>query len=262
MTGPLVVLAALLGLAVGSFINVVVHRVPVGMSVVSPRSACPSCHGQISWYDNVPVVSWLVLRGHCRRCGARISPRYLAVEALTGALFALVTWRLLDHGTEAALPAYLYVTAIGIALAAIDVEHHRLPDAIVLPSYPVVGLLLLVASWVDGEWSRLLLAAIGGAGLWALYFVLAVAKPGGMGFGDVKLAGVLGMALGWSGWGTLAVGSFTAFLVGGVVAIALVVARRATRTSRVPFGPWMVVGALVGLLTGEQLWSAYLGVLA
>lgn len=262
MTGPLVGLAAVLGLAVGSFLNVLVHRVPAGMSVAAPRSACPTCRAQIAWYDNVPVVSWLVLRGRCRRCGTRISPRYLVVEVLTGVLFALMTWSLLDRDLVAAVPAYLYVTAIGIALAFIDVEHHRLPDAIVLPSYPVVGLLLVAASWGDGDWSRLLSAGVGGVGLWVLYFGLALVKPGGMGFGDVKLAGILGAALGWCGWGAFAVGAFAAFLVGGVVAIALMLAGQATRTSRVPFGPWMVVGALIGVLTGEGLWSAYLGAFA
>lgn len=262
MTGPLVGLAAVLGLAVGSFLNVLVHRVPAGLSVVAPRSACPTCHAQIAWYDNVPVASWLVLRGRCRRCGARISPRYLVVEVLTGVLFALMTWTLLDRDLVGAVPAYLYVTAIGIALAFIDVEHHRLPDAIVLPSYPVVGLLLVAASWVDGDWSRLLIAGVGGAGLWVVYFGLALVKPGGMGFGDVKLAGILGTAMGWCGWDALAVGAFAAFLVGGVVAIVLMLVGRATRTSRVPFGPWMVVGALIGVLAGEGLWSAYLGAFA
>lgn len=261
MTAPLVVLAAVLGLAVGSFLNVLIHRVPAGLSVVSPRSACPTCRTQIAWYDNVPVVSWLALRGRCRRCGAPISPRYLVVELLTAALFALVAWRLLDLGLETALPAYLYLAAIGIALAFIDVEHHRLPDAIVLPSYPVVAVLLVLASWLGDAWPRLVGAAVGGVGLWLLYFVLAVAKPGGMGFGDVKLAGILGAALGWTGWGALAIGAFAAFLVGGVVAVAMLIARRADRRTRVPFGPWMVVGAAIGLLAGEQLWSAYLGLL-
>lgn len=258
MTALLVALGAVLGLVVGSFLNVVVHRVPRSMSVVRPRSACPSCGARIAWYDNLPVVSWLVLRGRCRRCGARVSPRYLVVEVLTAALFALVTLRLAETDMLEAAPAYLYVTAIGIALSFIDAEHHRLPDAIVLPSYVVLAVLLGFASTVSGEWGRLLAAAAGGAGLWLLYFALALVKTGGMGFGDVKLAGLLGMVLGWAGWGSLAVGAFGAFLVGGLVAVALLLAGRAERRTRIPFGPWMVVGAFAGMLVGEALWSAYL----
>ena len=258
MTALLVALAAVLGLAVGSFLNVVVHRVPAGLSVVRPPSACPSCSTAIPWYDNVPALSWLILRGRCRRCHARISPRYLLVEVLTSVLFAGMAWHVVELDLLAVAPAYLYVTAIGIALAFIDAAHHRLPDAIVLPSYAVLGALLVLASAVAGEWGRLLVAAAGGAGLWTLYFVLALVKTGGMGFGDVKLAGLLGMVLGWTGWGSLAVGAFGGFLVGGVVAIALLLVGRAGRRTRIPFGPWMVVGALVGILVGESLWSAYL----
>jgi leader peptidase (prepilin peptidase)/N-methyltransferase len=248
-----------LGLVVGSFLNVVVWRVPRGESVVRPASACPSCGHPIRPWDNVPVVSWLLLRGRCRDCSAPISARYPLVEAGTGLAFAAVAWRFADRPW--ALPAFGYLAAIGVALALIDLDVHRLPDAIVLPSYPVLAVALTLASWGSADWPALLRAAIGGAGLWAFYLLLAVVKPGGMGFGDIKLAGLLGAALAWVGWGALAVGGFGAFLVGGLYAIGLLIARRAGRGSGVPFGPWMVLGAVLGIAIGERAWSAYLGLL-
>ena len=251
--------AGLLGLIVGSFLNVVVWRVPRGESVVSPRSACPRCGQHIRARDNVPVLSWLLLRGKCRDCGEPISARYPAVELATGVVFALLAAAV---GLSWALPAVLYLGAIGVALALIDLDHHRLPNQIVLPSYLVSAVLLTLASWNPGgepDWGALLRAAIGCVGLYVFYFAAALAYPKGMGFGDVKLAGVIGMNLAWFGWGAFAVGSFGAFLLGGVFSIVLVVAGRAGRKSGIPFGPWMLGGALLGLLVGETLWDAYLG---
>jgi len=245
------------GLAIGSFLNVVIWRVPRGESIVTPPSACPRCGHRIRARDNLPVVSWLVLSARCRDCGESISGRYPMVEAATGVLFVLVALRI---GWSAALPAYLYLAALGLSLALIDLDTHRLPDALVLPAYPVMGVLLAVASWAEGDWSALLRAVIGGVVLWALYFVLMMVRSGGMGFGDVKLAGVLGAGLGWLGWGSLVVGGFAAFLLGGVYAVGLLATRRAGRASRVPFGPWMVLGAAVGVAVGEPLWAAYLDV--
>ncbi len=249
-------LAALLGLAVGSFLNVVVHRVPRGESVVRPPSACPRCGHPIRARDNVPVLSWVLLRGRCRDCAEPIAVRYPLVEVLTAALFVLVVLR---FGVSAAVPAYLYLAAIAVALALIDLDTHRLPNAIVLPSYPVLAVLLAIASWGEGEWGALLRAAIGGAVLWLAYFLLLVVYPAGMGFGDVKLAGLLGAALAWVGWGSLAVGGFAAFLLGGLYSVGLLLAGRANRKSGIPFGPWMLLGAAVGVAVGEPLWHAYLG---
>jgi leader peptidase (prepilin peptidase)/N-methyltransferase len=256
----LVGLVGLVGLAVGSFLNVVVWRVPRGESVVSPPSACPRCGTPIRARDNVPVLSWLLLRGRCRDCRAPIARRYPLVEAGTGLLFVAVT---LGTGLEAPgvwlLPAYLYLAAISVALTLIDLDTHTLPNRIVLPSYPVVAVLLTLASWGTGDWAALLRAAIGGAVLWVFYFVLVLVYPRGMGFGDVKLAGILGMYLGWVGWGALVVGAFAAFVLGGVFSVALLALRRAGRKSGIPFGPWMLLGAAVGLVWGEQLWDLYLG---
>lgn len=253
------VLVLALGLAVGSFLNVVIWRVPQGLSVVRPPSACPRCGGSIRARDNVPVLSWLVLRGRCRDCHEPINLRYPAVELATGLVFVGVVWRFLDEPTLAAVPAYWYVGAIGVALALIDVDTHRLPDAIVKPSYAVLAVLLCLATWASGEPDALLRACIGAGGLFLVYFLPTLVVPGSMGWGDVKLSGVLGAALAWLGWGTLAVGGFAAFLLGGAYAVVLLVSRRARRRSRLPFGPWMVLGAFVGVAVGEQAWAAYLG---
>lgn len=249
------------GALIGSFLNVVVWRVPRRESVVRPRSACPGCAHEIAWYDNIPIVSWLVLRGRCRGCAAPISMRYPLVEGGTAVAFALVVWG--AYGgiyPFALLPALLYWAAIGIALTLIDLDHHRLPNVIVLPSYVVTAVLLVFASAVTGEWDRLIFAAIGCAALYAIYWVLAVAYPGGMGFGDVKLAGSLGMLLGWIGWSALLVGAFGAFLLGGLVGALLMIGQRATRKSRIPFGPYMILGVWVGIVAGGSIAKLYLNV--
>jgi leader peptidase (prepilin peptidase)/N-methyltransferase len=244
----------LLGLLIGSFLNVVVWRVPRGESVASPPSACPSCGHPIRARDNVPVLSWLLLRGRCRDCGATISARYPLVELATGVLFALVAWRL---AATWELPAYLYLAAISVALTLIDIDVRRLPDAIVLPSYGVAAVLLAVPAVAEGEWHAYVRALIGAAILFTGYFALAFAYPAGMGFGDVKLAGVLGLYLGWLGWGELAVGAFLGFLLGGVWGAALLVARRAGRKSAIPFGPFMLAGALLAVFVGGTIARGY-----
>ncbi|TWX38611.1 prepilin peptidase [Frigoribacterium sp. ACAM 257] len=261
-----------LGLLIGSFLNVVVYRVPAGMSISSPPSACPGCHTPIKAYDNVPVLSWLALRGRCRSCSTAISARYPIVELATGGFFALVAaavWPWTAVPTEAAplvaalleLVAFLWLAGASVALAIIDVEHHRLPDAIVLPSY-VVGLVLLGASSaLSGEWDALLRGVVGMAALFVFYLALALVKPGAMGLGDVKLAGVLGLWLGWLGWGELVVGAFAAFLLGGLFSVVLLATRRAQRTGGIPFGPWMLAGAWVGVLVGGIVVASYLQLL-
>jgi leader peptidase (prepilin peptidase)/N-methyltransferase len=247
-----------LGLAVGSFLNVVIHRVPRDESLVRPGSHCPGCGSPIRRRHNVPVLSWLLLRGRCRDCGAPISVRYPLVELATAALFALVAGRL---GAAWDLPAYLYLAAITVALTLIDIDVRRLPNAIVLPSYAVAALLLLVPAVAAGEWHAYVRAVVGAAILFAGYFALAFAYPAGMGFGDVKLAGVLGLYLGWLGWGELAVGAFLGFLLGGAWGVALLATRRAGRKSAIPFGPFMLGGALLAVLVGGALSRAYVDLL-
>ena len=247
-------LTAVLGLFVGSFLNVVVYRVPRQESVVRPRSRCPGCQTQLTWYENVPVASWVALRGHCRTCEAPVSVRYPIVELLTAVVFGLVGAR---FGLSWELPAYLYLAGAGIALAAIDLDTMRLPDRIVWPSYPVGFGLLGLASLLEHDLASALRMVGGAVGLWAFYYALRVIKPAGMGWGDVKLSGVVGGYLAWLSWGALAVGGFAAFLIGGLVGIGLILAGRAGRKSRIPFGPYMLAGALVGVLWGAQLATAY-----
>jgi leader peptidase (prepilin peptidase)/N-methyltransferase len=251
----LTVLIAVTGLVIGSFLNVVIWRVPRGESIVSPPSHCPSCDRPVRPRDNVPVISWLVLRGKCRDCAAPISVRYPLVEAGTALLFVALTLRI---GFEPELVAFLYLGAIGVALALIDLDVKRLPNVIVLPSYLVAGALLTVAAVVGDDWDALLRAGVGMATLYGFYFLLALVYPAGMGFGDVKLAGVLGLYLGWLGWAELVCGGFLGFLFGGVVGGVLMAARRAGRKSMIPFGPFMLAGALVAILWGGALADLYL----
>ena len=255
MTVILLVFCLVLGLAIGSFLNVVIWRVPRGESVVSPPSACPSCGNAIRPRDNLPVAGWLLLKGRCRDCGDRISPRYPLVELGTGVLFAVMALR---FGLDPVLPAYLYLAAVGIALALIDIDVKRLPDVLTLPSYPVVALGLGIAALAGSDSGDFVRALLGGAAMFAFYFALCFAYPAGMGFGDVKLSGVLGLATAWVGWGAWAVGMFAGFLFGGVWGIALILTKRGGRKSKVPFGPFMLAGALLGVLVGQDLFDGYL----
>jgi leader peptidase (prepilin peptidase) / N-methyltransferase len=252
-----VVIAGISGLAVGSFLNVVIFRVPAGESVISPPSSCPSCHALIRPRHNVPVLGWLLLGGKCYDCKAPISARYPLVEAATGVLFAAVTWRLLAMDMPWALAAYLYLAAAGVALAMIDVDVKRLPDTIVLPSYAVVAVLLTIAAiGADDSWA-LARAAMGAAAMFAFYFAIVFACPAGMGFGDVKLAGVLGALMGYLSWSAVVVATFGAFLLGAIVGVALIVTSRGGRRTAIPFGPFMIAAALIPVLGGG--WFANLG---
>lgn len=254
MLALLCALLALLGLAIGSFLNVVVWRVPRGESVVSPPSACPRCGQPIRPRDNLPVVGWLMLRGRCRDCAEPISRRYPLVELTCGLLFVVMALR---FGLDGALPAYLYIAAVGLALAMIDIDVQRLPDVLTLPSYPVVLGLLGLATLGDATWHDLLRAGIGGLIAFAFYFIVWFAYPAGMGFGDVKLSGVLGLLLGWLSYGALVVGLFGGFLLGGVFGIGVILVAGGGRKSKVPFGPFMLLGALVGILAGDGIADAY-----
>ena len=262
-------LAGVLGAIVGSFLNVVIHRVPAGLSVVRPPSACPACSSPVRAYDNIPVLSWVILRARCRDCAAPISARYPIVELGTAALFVVVAAMLgpqLVLGVPTisllaeliVLVALLYLVAISIALAAIDLDAHRLPNSIVLPAYLVGAVALSAAAMLTGDIESFARAAAGAGILFAFYLALALIAPRGMGMGDVKLAGVLGLFLGWFGWDALAVGALAAFLLGGLYGVILILARRARRTTGIPFGPWMLAGAWVGILFGESIARGYL----
>ena len=251
---PLALLCGLVGLLIGSFLNVVIWRVPRGESVVSPPSACPSCGHEIRPRDNIPVLSWLLLRGKCRDCGHPISARYPLVELTCGVLFAVMALR---FGTHWVLPAYLYLAAVGLALAMIDIDTKRLPDVLTLPSWAVAAVLLGAAALVDHHGDAALRALVSAVALGIFYFVLVLVYPAGMGLGDVKLAPVLGAYLGWISYGVLAVGAFLGFLYGGVIGIAAMALGKAGRKSKIPFGPFMLAGVLTAILFGRHLVHAY-----
>lgn len=254
MTAFLAAGCAVLGLVVGSFLNVVIARVPKKESVVAPRSRCPGCSTTIAPRDNVPLVSWLLLRGRCRTCRAPISPRYPLVELLTAVLFAAVAVRL---GADWALPAFLVVVAGLVAISAVDLERFIVPNRILYPTLFVAAPLLLVAAAVDGDWSSARTAAIGGALGFVLLLAIHLVSPRGMGFGDVRLAGLIGMMLGWLSVGHVLVGLFLGFATASLVGVGLILGGRRGRKDKVPFGPFLAAGAVLAVLFGGPILSWY-----
>jgi leader peptidase (prepilin peptidase)/N-methyltransferase len=250
----LLVIVGVLGLAIGSFLNVVIHRVPLGLSLSRPASHCPHCGTGIRARHNVPVLSWLLLRGRCADCAAPISVRYPLVEVGTAALFVAVAAK---FGYRVELPAYLYLAAVAVALAAIDLDVHRLPHRIVLPSYGVAALLLLPAAVTGpGGWADAGRGLAAAAVMYGVYLLISL-YPRGMGGGDVALAPLLGLYLGWLGWSSVAVGAFAGFLLGGLVGVVLIAVRRAHRGSRLPFGPFMLAGTFVAVFAAAPITSWY-----
>jgi len=245
---------AILGLAIGSFLNVVIWRVPRGESVVRPPSHCPNCDCEIAPRDNVPVVSWLILRGKCRHCGVAISPRYPLVELGTAVLFGAFG---AHFGAHADLPAFLYLAAVGVALAMIDIDLQRLPDALTLPSYPVGLGLLGIAAAVDHEPRAYVHGLIGMAALFLFYGVVWFIYPSGMGLGDVKLSGVVGLYLGWLGWGHVVLGMFLGFFLGAVIGVVVVATKNKSLQSHFAFGPFLAAGALIAVWWGQPILDWY-----
>ncbi len=250
-----VVLAcALGGLAVGSFLNVVIYRVPIGKSIVTPPSACPGCGAPVAPQDNIPVVSWLLLRRRCRNCRAPISARYPAVEALTAILFTLLAVR---FGASWSLPAEIAFVGGLIALAAVDFERYLLPRAILYPTLAMVAVGLVAAAAVTDEWRRLGVAVLCAAGAFGFFFAIHFLRPAWLGFGDVRLAALLGLALGWMGPWYLVIGFMIANLVGAAVGIGLILAGKATRSTALPYGVFLAAGAILALLVGGPIISWY-----
>ncbi|HET9657927.1 MAG TPA: prepilin peptidase [Kineosporiaceae bacterium] len=255
MTPVLLPVAAVFGLVIGSFLNVVIARVPAGESVVRPGSRCPRCGTPIAARDNLPVLSWLLLRGRGRCCGAPISIRYPIVELLTGLAFTgVAAWA----GFGWRLPAFAYLAALSLALAVIDIDTFRLPFWLVAPSYPVAAVLLGAASLAEHDRQSPIRALIGGAALWTFYRLMHLVYPKGMGYGDVRLSGVLGMYLAWLGWDRLVVGAFLGFLVGGLGSAVMLALRRTSLKSQIPYGPYMLAGAWLGVFLGHPVASWYL----
>lgn len=243
----LAALMFLVGLVVGSFVSVVAHRVPRGESIVGPRSQCPRCGAQIAAYDNVPLLSWLVLRGRCRKCGERISLRYPAVELTLGVLYAAV-YLAFEDAAEVALGA-VFVTILA-AVTLTDLERRVIPNAVL-----IVGAVAALAIVAPTDPESLPDRAIAAAAAGGLLLVAALAYPGGMGMGDVKLGAVMGLYLGRAVAPALLVG----FAAGALVGIALLLRHGASaRKQAVPFGPFLALGGVVGLFAGDEMVDWYL----
>jgi leader peptidase (prepilin peptidase)/N-methyltransferase len=248
-----VVVAAILGLMIGSFLTVVVDRVPKKESIVSPRSRCPGCGAAVRVRDNVPVLSWILLRGRCRDCGEPISVRYPLIELGTGAAFVAIALVYDDAYVAAMLAAF---AAIQIAVAAIDLELRIIPNRIMYPAYPVFAVVIVVGWLLD----RPLDPARAGIGLLAyggFYLIVAMISPRGLGMGDVKLAGLIGLVLGSLGLRYVGVAAAAAILSGGLGGIAALLLGKG-RKSAIPFGPYLAAGALVAVVWGEPIASWYL----
>lgn len=275
--GGLAAVAGLLGLCVGSFLNVVIHRLPRMMerewhaqcadlrgetplpaevlSLARPRSRCPSCGHQITVLENIPIVSYLILRGKCSKCAAPISARYPVVELATGLLSAYAAWHF--GPTPQALGALIMVWAL-IALTAIDLDTQLLPDSITLPLLWIGLALNLAGTYVDIS-SAVIGAMVGYLTLWAVFwlFKLATGKEG-MGYGDFKLLAALGA---WLGWQMLPVIILLSSIVGAVVGISLIVFSRHGRNTPIPFGPYLAAAGIIALFWGPQLTRGYLGLM-
>ena len=250
MLGLLIGLCAVLGLVVGSFLNVVIYRVPRNESIVTPRSSCPTCGAQLRERDNIPVVSWVLLHGRCRDCRAPISMRYPLVELCCAALFAGTAAR---FGRQWDLPAFLALFAGLLALSYIDVERMILPKKIVYPLTVLVAALLLLAAAMTGKWHGLLIGVICGAVWFAVFLAMNFASPRILGFGDVRLSFVLGLSLGWLGAGYVLLGFFAANLIGAVVGVVLIATKHLDRQTQVPYGVFLAAGCAVAVFAGPEI---------
>jgi leader peptidase (prepilin peptidase)/N-methyltransferase len=262
------VVALVFGLVIGSFLNVVIARVPEGKSVWGPRSACPGCETPIRWLDNIPLLSFAALRGRCRQCGMTIAWRYPLVEAATGAAFTVAYLRL---GATPDFVAAAILLAMLIAITGIDLAHQIIPDVISLPGIVIgfaanlfLGRIAAADRWCSAAvagappacapaWLDSLIGLVVGGGI---FFIIIVASRGGMGGGDMKLGAMLGAFLGWK-LGLLAV--LLGVLTGGGVAVCLLLLGRKGRKEAIPFGPFLALGGAIALLWGDKILGWYLG---
>ena len=250
MTWWFAVLAGLAGLAFGSFANVAVYRIPRGLSVISPSSACPKCRRPIAWYDNIPVLSYALLRGRCRQCVSPVSSRYPLVEVLAAASWVAVVVRI---GLHPELPAYLGLATFLVILGAIDAEHQRLPNRVLAPACLVAVAGFGLAVLLGRPLVLVEHAFIGAASYGLVMLVIHLAIPAGMGAGDVKFAPYLGFHLGWLGLWYVPMGALLGFILGSLGALGLVAAGLKTRQDRIAFGPFMAAGAFIVVLGGPTL---------
>ena len=242
--------AGVFGLVVGSFLNVVIYRVPRGESIVSPGSRCTLCGHELTWYENVPVFAWLALRGRCRVCKSSISVRYPLVEVCTAALFVLAAART-DRWVELAA----HVVAFGglLALAAIDIDVKRVPVSVLYPTVGLTAALLTAAAGMDHRWDDLARAVVGAAIGFVLLRLVHAASPRSMGYGDVRLAGLCGLLLGWHGLTYVIVGLYGAFVLGAVAGVVLIAIGQGKFGKSIPFAPYLAAGSIYVSLYGEPI---------
>ena len=241
--------AAVYGLLFGSFLTVVVDRVPRGESIVSPGSRCGNCGLRLGVPDLIPVFSWVALRGKCRRCHASIGIEPLVLEVVTGVLFGLLAWH---FGLSWELPAFCVLAAGLVALSWIDLRTKRLPREITYATAAIGAPLLCVAALADHQPIRMAMMLLGAGIALAMMGLIYIASRGGMGDGDVRLAPLLGLYLGWLNPGLVPVGLFFGFFFGAVVGVALMATGSVGRKTKVPFGPFLALGTLVAVFVGQD----------
>ena len=253
----LIIIFAILGLEVGSFLNVCIDRLPQNKSIAFPPSHCESCQHKLAAKDLIPVFSYLRLRGRCRYCQASVPRRLLWVELATAVIFALLTWH---YGLSPALGIMIFYACLFIVVSVIDLEHGLILNKVVYPSMVVALLLaLLPRSWLT-QWivTGIANAAIGGAIGFALFLAIALISRGGMGWGDVKLAGLIGLA---TGFPLVFLSIIMAAILGGIVAVVMVITKKRERRQTIPFGPFLAVAAMITLLWGSNIMTWYLGLM-
>ena len=253
----LIILFAILGLVVGSFLNVCIDRLPQNKSIAYPPSHCESCQHKLAVKDLIPVFSYIRLRGHCRYCQASIPRRILWVELATAVIFALLCWH---YGLSAQLGVMIFYASLLIIIFVIDLEHSLILNKVVYPGM-VAALLLALYPWPwfsESIGMRVAYAALGGAAGFAIFLLIAMVSRGGMGWGDVKLAALMGLAIGFP---LVFVAIIMAAILGGIVAVALMIAKKRTRRQTIPFGPFLALAAMVTLLWGSNILNWYLGLM-
>jgi leader peptidase (prepilin peptidase)/N-methyltransferase len=253
----LIFLFALLGLAVGSFLNVCIDRLPQNESIVNPPSHCPVCKQKLTAKDLIPVFSYLRLRGRCRYCQAAIPRRLFWVELATAVIFALLYWH---YGLSPALGIMAFYACLFIIIFVIDLEHGLILNKVVFPGMVVALLLALfpqpwLTRWVVTGVAN---AALGGGIGFAIFFLIAIVSRGGMGWGDVKLAALIGLA---TGFPLVFPAIIMGAILGGIVAVALVIAKKRKRRQTIPFGPFLALAAMITLLWGSNILNWYLGLM-
>jgi leader peptidase (prepilin peptidase)/N-methyltransferase len=246
------VIFVVLGLVIASFLNVCADRLPANKSIIKPPSHCDSCNRRLSVKDLIPVFSYFFARGKCRYCGARIPLRVILVEIITGALFGFLFWR---FGLSPAFGIGCFYSCIFILILITDLEHGLILNKIIYPALIAALIINLIFSAITPAWQIIINALIGGAGGFILFLLIVIISRGGMGFGDVKMAGLIGLALGWQE-GLVAI--LIGVILGGLVAIVLLASKIKRRKQAIPFGPFLSIGAIIALLYGQEILHWYL----